>query len=39
MEEVAQGPRADLPSVVQVVEGVLTYAEYSSKVDQRCQGP
>ena len=31
--EVAQGPRIDLPIAVQVVEGVLTYAEYSSKVD------
>ena len=37
--EVAQGPRTNLPSAVQVVEGVLTYAEYSSKVDRRCEGP
>ena len=32
-EEVAHGPRTDLSSVVQVVAGVLSYAEYSSKVD------
>ena len=32
-------PRTDLSSVVQVVEGVLTYAEYLSKVDRHCQGP
>ena len=32
-EEVAQGPRTDFLSVVQMVEGVLTNAEYSSKID------
>ena len=37
--EVAQGLRTDLSSVVQVVEGAITYAEYSSKVDRRRQGP
>ena len=35
--ERAQGPRTDLSSVVQVFEGVLGYAEYSSKVDRRRQ--
>ena len=37
--EVAQGLRTDLSSVVQVVEGAINHAEYSSKVDRRRQGP